>query len=63
VKEQAKLKEKLKAKASKKLNGHSLNGKSLNGKHLNGTSRARVAGRKPAGRKQPVSAPASALQA
>lgn len=65
-KAEAELKEKLKAKAarkSKKLNGHSLNGKSLNGKHLNGNGRARVAGRKPAGRKQPVSAPAPALQA
>src|SRR5215217_3870492 len=60
-------KEKLKAKAErkskKKLNGHSLNGKSSNGKHLNGNGRGRVAGRKPAGRKQPVSAPAPALQA
>ena len=67
AKAEAELKEKLKAKAErkskKKLNGHSLNGKSLNGKHLNGTGRARVAGRKPAGRKQPVSAPAPALQA
>ena len=70
-KAEAELKEKLKAKAarkSKKLNGHSLNGKSLNGKslngkHLNGNGRARVADRKPAGRKQPVSAPAPALQA
>jgi hypothetical protein len=72
AKAEAELKEKLKAKAErqskKQLNGHalngeSLNGKSLNGKHLNGNGRARVAGRKPAGRKQPVSAPAPALQA
>ena len=64
---EAKLKDKSKAKAGRKakkvLNGHSLNGKSLNGKHLNGNGRARVAGRKPVGRKQPVSAPAPALQA
>src|SRR5215212_8138552 len=67
AKAEAGLKEKLKAKAErkskKKLNGHALNGKSLNGKHLNGTGRTKVAGRKPAGRKQPVSAPAPALQA
>src|SRR5829696_2417160 len=72
AKAEAGLKEKLKAKAArkskKKLNGHSLNGKSLNGKslngkHLNGNGRSKVSGRKPTGRKQPVSVPASGLQA
>src|SRR4051795_4668090 len=75
AKEKAKLKEKAerKAKETLKLKGHSLNGKSLNGKslngralngkRLNGNSRVRVAGKKPVGRKQPVSAPASVLEA
>ena len=74
-KAEAKLKEKVarKAKETLKLKGHSLNGKSLNGKslngrslngkRLNGNSRVRVAGKKPVGRKQPVSAPASVLEA
>ncbi|OCK54041.1 SET domain-containing protein [Bradyrhizobium sp. LMTR 3] len=60
-------KEKLKAKAEqkskKKFNGHALNGKSLNGTSLNGSSRVRASGKKSAARKQPVSAPAPALQA
>jgi hypothetical protein len=47
----------------KSLNGKSLNGRSLNGKRLNGNSRVRVAGKKSVGRKQPVSAPASVLEA
>jgi len=70
AKEKAKLKEKAerKAKETLKLKGHSLNGKSLNGrslngKRLNGNSRVRVAGKKSVGRKQPVSAPASVLEA
>jgi hypothetical protein len=70
AREKAKLKEKAerKAKETLKLKGHSLNGKSLNGrslngKRLNGNSRVRVAGKKPVGRKQPVSAPASVLEA
>ena len=70
AKEKAKLKEKAerKAKETRKLKGHSLNGKSLNGrslngKRLNGNSRVRVAGKKSVGRKQPVSAPASVLEA
>jgi hypothetical protein len=70
AKEKAKLKEKAerKAKETLKLKGHSLNGKSLNGrslngKRLNGNSRVRVAGKKPVGKKQPVSAPASVLEA
>jgi uncharacterized protein len=70
AKEKAKLKEKAerKAKETLKLKGHSLNGKSLNGrslngKRLNGNSRVRVAGKKSLGRKQPVSAPASVLEA
>jgi hypothetical protein len=74
-KAKAKLKEEAgrKAKKTLKLNGHSLNGKSLNGKspngrslngkHLNGNSRVRVAGKKSVSRKQPVSAPASVLEA
>jgi len=74
-KAEAKLKEKVarKAKETLKLKGHSLNGKSLNGKslngrslngkRLNGNSRVRVAGKKSVGRKQPVSAPASVLEA
>ncbi len=70
AREKAKLKEKAerKAKETLKLKGHSLNGKSLNGrslngKRLNGNSRVRVAGKKSVGRKQPVSAPASVLEA
>jgi len=75
AKEKAKLKEKAERKATetlklkghslngKSLNGKSLNGRSLNGKRLNGNSRVRVAGKKPVGRKQPVSAPASVLEA
>src|SRR3954465_978630 len=75
AKAEAGLKEKLKAKAKetlklkghslngKSLNGKSLNGKSLNGRSLNGNSRVRVAGKKSVGRKQPVSAPASVLEA
>jgi uncharacterized protein len=74
-KAKAKLKEKAERKAKetlklkghslngKSLNGKSLNGRSLNGKRLNGNSRVRVAGKKPVGRKQPVSAPASVLEA
>ena len=70
AKEKAKLKEKAERKAKEtlklkghSLNGKSLNGKSLNGKRLNGNSRVRVAGKKSVGRKQPVSAPASVLEA
>ncbi len=75
AKEKAKLKEKAERKAKetlklkghslngKSLNGKSLNGRSLNGKRLNGNSRVRVAGKKSVGRKQPVSAPASVLEA
>jgi hypothetical protein len=75
AKEKAKLKEKAERKSKetlklkshslngKSLNGKSLNGRSLNGKRLNGNSRVRVAGKKPVGRKQPVSAPASVLEA
>jgi hypothetical protein len=75
AKEKAKLKEKAERKAKetlklkghslngKSLNGKSLNGRSLNGKRLNGNSRVRVAGKKPVGKKQPVSAPASVLEA
>jgi hypothetical protein len=75
AREKAKLKEKAERKAKetlklkghslngKSLNGKSLNGRSLNGKRLNGNSRVRVAGKKSVGRKQPVSAPASVLEA
>ncbi|MFG3591669.1 SET domain-containing protein [Bradyrhizobium sp. RDI18] len=69
AKADAKLKDKLKAEAEHtpkktlKLNGHSRNGISMNGTSLNGSSRVRASGKESAARKQPVSAPAPALQA
>ncbi|MEH2532968.1 hypothetical protein V1277_000648 [Bradyrhizobium sp. AZCC 1588] len=67
AKADAKLKDKAEAertsKKKLKLNGHSANGMSLNGTSLNPNSRVRASGKKLAARKQPVFAPAPALQA